>query len=89
MEALNPNDYNPHDNHVGQILGIQTVVFILAMSCVVMRLYVRIRIIKSTGVDDWTMGGAAVSLSFPFLLFPLQPFSIATRNRVFDNVNIY
>ena len=55
-----------NDSHLGQILAIQTLVVVIAVVCVALRLYVRMRLIKSIGGDDWTMGGAAVR-SFLFL----------------------
>lgn len=56
-----------NDSHLGQILAIQTLVLVIAIVCVALRLYVRMRLIKSIGGDDWTMGGAAVR---SFLFFP-------------------
>ena len=49
------------ETHLPQILAVQTVVLFLAVSCVVLRLYVRAFMIKSVGADDWTMTGAMVS----------------------------
>jgi hypothetical protein len=51
-------------SHLPQILAIETVVFFLALVSTALRLYVRIKIIKSLGKDDWSMMGAAVR-SFP------------------------
>lgn len=51
-------------NLVAQHLAIQSVVVVLAITFVVLRLYVRLKIIKSTGRDDWVMAGAAVRLLF-------------------------
>lgn len=56
-----------NNSHLPQILGIQTAVLVLAITCVSLRLYVRIKMIKSTGRDDWTMAGAAVR----YVLFSL------------------
>lgn len=58
-----------NDSHLPQILTVQTVVLVLALICVCLRLYVRIRMTKSMGRDDWTMAGAAVSdclIKLPF-----------------------
>ncbi|RMJ24771.1 hypothetical protein PHISP_04358 [Aspergillus sp. HF37] len=48
-----------NESHLAQILAVQTIVVFLALLCVALRLYVRIKMIKSVGSDDWTVTGAA------------------------------
>jgi hypothetical protein len=50
-----------NESNLAQILAVQTIVVFLALLCVVLRLYVRIKMIKSVGPDDWTVTLAAVS----------------------------
>jgi hypothetical protein len=49
------------DSHLVQILIIETLVAVIAIVSVTLRLYVRIKLIKSIGGDDWSIAGAAVS----------------------------
>lgn len=51
------------ENNFPRILAVQTIFTFLALSAVGLRLYVRIKLIKNTGVDDWTMLIAAVGHS--------------------------
>lgn len=48
------------ENHLPQILAVQTVFTFVVLTVVALRFYVRVKLIKSTGVDDWTMLFAAV-----------------------------
>lgn len=48
------------ENNLPQILVVQTILTFLAVTAVTLRLYVRIRLIKNPGYDDWTMLIAAV-----------------------------
>ncbi|KAJ5986384.1 hypothetical protein N7451_010749 [Penicillium sp. IBT 35674x] len=43
------------ENHLPQILVVQTILTFLAVTAVALRLYVRIQLIKNPGYDDWTM----------------------------------
>jgi hypothetical protein len=47
-------------NNLPRILVVQTIFTFLALLAVGLRLYVRIKLIKNTGADDWTMSIAAV-----------------------------
>lgn len=47
-------------NNLPRILVVQTIFTFLALLAVGLRLYVRIKLIKNTGADDWTMLIAAV-----------------------------
>ncbi|PLB48435.1 hypothetical protein P170DRAFT_360773 [Aspergillus steynii IBT 23096] len=49
------------ENHLGHIMGIQTALTVAAVVVVCLRLYVRMRLVRSHGSDDWTMSLAAVS----------------------------
>jgi hypothetical protein len=49
-----------NDSHLAQILAIETLVVVIAIISVTLRLYVRIKLIKSIGGDDWSIAGAAV-----------------------------
>jgi hypothetical protein len=53
------------ENHLPQILVVQTVYTFLAVTAVALRLYVRIRLIKNPGYDDWSIFIAAVRSSLP------------------------
>lgn len=59
-----PDPALARESHLPQILAVQTVVVFLAVLFVVLRLYVRIKMIKTVGVDDWTVAAAAVRSSF-------------------------
>lgn len=59
MAAVTPGQEN--DSHLAQVLAIETLVVVIAVTSVTLRLYVRIKLIKSIGGDDWSIGGAAVS----------------------------
>lgn len=48
------------ENNLPQILVVQTILTFLAVTAVTLRLYVRTRLIKNPGYDDWTMLIAAV-----------------------------
>lgn len=70
--------YDPehaHEDNLPWILGVLGVVHALAIIVVVCRLYVKVRLVKSIGADDWTITGAVVRflsssppLSSPFFL---------------------
>lgn len=57
-----PDSALAKENHLPRILAVQTTVLVLTVLCVGLRLYVRIKMTKSMGRDDWAMSGAAVSL---------------------------
>jgi hypothetical protein len=59
MAAVTTGQEN--DSHLARILAIETLVVVIAVTSVTLRLYVRIKLIKSIGGDDWSIGGAAVS----------------------------
>ncbi|KAE8371430.1 hypothetical protein BDV26DRAFT_276106 [Aspergillus bertholletiae] len=66
------------ESHRGIIIGVQTALTVLAVVVVCLRLYVRMRIVRSPGCDDWTMALAAVCAS----LYDVQLFitgSISTN----------
>ncbi|KAF9889690.1 hypothetical protein FE257_006996 [Aspergillus nanangensis] len=48
------------DSHLGIILGIQTALTALSVTVICLRLYVRMKIVRSSGSDDWTMTIAAL-----------------------------
>ncbi|KAJ5933644.1 hypothetical protein N7454_005973 [Penicillium verhagenii] len=48
-----------NDNHIAQILSVQTIFTFSAVTAVALRLYVRIRLIKNPGYDDLCMLVAA------------------------------
>ncbi|EAW07060.1 uncharacterized protein ACLA_087660 [Aspergillus clavatus NRRL 1] len=48
------------ESHLGIILGVQTALTVTAVTVVALRLYVRIKITKTPGSDDWTMAAGAV-----------------------------
>ncbi|KAL5356291.1 hypothetical protein BJX96DRAFT_162360 [Aspergillus floccosus] len=49
-----------NDSHLGIIIGVQTALTVLAVIVVSLRLYVRIKLVRSSGSDDWTMAVAAL-----------------------------
>lgn len=51
------------------ILGMIIPFFILAFIAVALRTYVRTRIVKVMGIDDWVMLGAMVSCGISFILY--------------------
>ncbi|KAB8275318.1 hypothetical protein BDV30DRAFT_236687 [Aspergillus minisclerotigenes] len=51
------------ESHRGIIIGVQTALTVLAVVVVCLRLYVRIKIVRSSGCDDWTMALAALNLN--------------------------
>lgn len=48
------------ESHLPQIIAVQTILTFLAVTAVALRLYVRIKVIKNPGADDWTIFIAAV-----------------------------
>ncbi|KAJ5921107.1 hypothetical protein N7466_009433 [Penicillium verhagenii] len=48
-----------NDNHIAQILSVQTIFTFSAVTAVALRLYVRIKLIKNPGYDDLCMSVAA------------------------------
>lgn len=54
------------ESNLGRILGVTTAIHVVAFVTVSLRLYVRIKMIKSPGRDDWTMVAATVILYPPF-----------------------
>lgn len=64
-------------NNLPRILVVQTIFTFLALLAVGLRLYVRIKLIKNTGADDWTMLIAAVGYR---LVFSYIPKGIELRN---------
>lgn len=56
------------ENNLPWILAVQSIFTFLALTAVSLRLYVRIKLIKNTGIDDWTMMIAAVGFSAQILL---------------------
>ena len=48
------------ESHLGHIMGIQTALMVAAVLVVCLRLYVRMKLVRSHGSDDWTMSLAAV-----------------------------
>lgn len=48
------------ESHLGHIMGIQSALMVAAVTVVCLRLYVRMRLVRSHGSDDWTMAVAAV-----------------------------
>ncbi|KAJ5552476.1 hypothetical protein N7494_001854 [Penicillium frequentans] len=57
------------ENHLPQILVVQTIFTFLAVTAVALRLYVRIRLIKNPGYDDWTMLIAALCALGGWILY--------------------
>ncbi|RAQ44088.1 hypothetical protein AFGD_011359 [Aspergillus flavus] len=53
-------DVAADESHRGIIIGVQTALTVLAVVVVCLRLYVRIKIVRSSGCDDWTIALAAL-----------------------------
>lgn len=70
-----------NDSNLARILAVQTIVVALAVTCVSLRLYVRIRLVKGIGPDDWAMAGAAVS-------FRERRTWVARNARVSDSISV-
>lgn len=65
--------YDPeraHEDNLPWVLGVLGVVHALAIVVVVCRLYVKVRLVKSIGADDWTITGAVVRFLSPSPPFP-------------------
>lgn len=61
-----PNYINP-DTRGPALMIVELITLPLALLCLGLRLYVRIKIIRKTGWDDWLMVAAAVStVTSPF-----------------------
>lgn len=60
-----------NDSHLAQILVVETLVVVFVMIAVTLRLYVRVKLIKSIGGDDLSITGAAVSCFLNRLFFKL------------------
>ncbi|KAE8413272.1 hypothetical protein BDV36DRAFT_304282 [Aspergillus pseudocaelatus] len=56
----NTRDVVADESHRGIIIGVQTALTALAVVVVCLRLYVRMKIVRSSGCDDWTMALAAL-----------------------------
>ncbi|KNG83906.1 hypothetical protein ANOM_008131 [Aspergillus nomiae NRRL 13137] len=56
----NTRDVVADESHLGIIIGVQTALTVLAVVVVCLRLYVRMKIVRSSGCDDWTMALAAL-----------------------------
>lgn len=62
------------ESNLGRILGVTTTFHVLALTCVALRLYVRLGMVKAAGRDDWTMVASAVCAFIGWLIFVLQSF---------------
>lgn len=54
------HDGLPDDNRATSIMAVNGAGIVLAITATILRCFVRIRLIKAFGVDDWLMAGAAV-----------------------------
>ena len=61
-----PNYVDPVTRAPGIRAGM-TVSAVLALVAVGMRLYIRMRVVRKVGVDDWLVGAAMVGWRFSFL----------------------
>jgi hypothetical protein len=50
------------DNRGGQLAAINIAALVLALTVTALRCFVRIRLLKAFGADDWLMAAAAVCL---------------------------
>ena len=58
-----PEDLDPAyvaESNLPRIIGVSSVLFFLATLFVGLRMYVRLRIVRSVGRDDWTMAACLV-----------------------------
>jgi len=55
------------------ILGLVIPFFVVAVIAIFLRTWVRARIVKVMGADDWTMLGALVRFSFSTLMIEVDP----------------
>ncbi|KAJ5903318.1 hypothetical protein N7504_005701 [Penicillium tannophilum] len=60
------------ENNLPQILVVQTILTFLAVTAVTLRLYVRTRLIKNPGYDDWTMLIAALCALGGWILYVFE-----------------
>jgi hypothetical protein len=51
------------DNRGGQLAAVNIAALVLALTVTALRCFVRIRLLKAFGADDWLMAAAAVCLS--------------------------
>ena len=51
------------ENRGPQVLGVDSAALILAFIATVLRVYVRLRLVKAFGLDDWLMLAAMVTFS--------------------------
>ena len=69
-----PNYINPETRGPDLIIaGLVTLVF--ALICCALRLYVRIRIMRKTAMDDWMMVAATVRRTMPCNAVPAALFA--------------
>lgn len=57
-----PNYIDP-ETRGPALMIVELIALPLALLCLALRLFVRIKILRKTGWDDWLMVGAAVSIS--------------------------
>ncbi|KAH6874690.1 hypothetical protein B0T10DRAFT_415115 [Thelonectria olida] len=62
------------ESNLGRILGITTTFHVVALTCVCLRLYVRLGLVKAAGRDDWTMVASGICAFVGWLIFVLQSF---------------
>lgn len=62
------------ENRGPQLIGVNVLFLTLAVIATTLRCYVRIKMVKAFGLDDWLMVGAAVCL-------PIHPQLLRFNNR--------
>jgi hypothetical protein len=69
MDRPQPGDMplSMYENRGGRVVAVITACSIVATVIVGLRFYVRFRIIKKPGPDDWVLVAALVYLPLPFL----------------------
>ncbi|KAF4122175.1 hypothetical protein GMORB2_7768 [Geosmithia morbida] len=60
------------ESNLPRILGIITAFHVLALTTVMLRVYVRIKLIRSLGRDDWTMAASAFCAFGGWIIFVYQ-----------------
>ncbi|CAM1508822.1 Fc.00g025610.m01.CDS01 [Cosmosporella sp. VM-42] len=83
-----PKDLDPAyvaESNLPRILGVSSVLFFLAAIFVALRMYVRLRIVRSVGRDDWTMAACLVFTCSGWIIFVIQSFHGLGRH--FDTIS--
>lgn len=69
MDRLQPGDLPPnaYENRDGRLVAGVTACSIVATTVVCLRFYVRLGILRKSGVDDWVLAAALVCFPSPFI----------------------